>query len=239
MSRSRSRSRSPERGAGAGVLNQAGRSGEPHGASQSIEFRAGDWQCRACGRHVYGSRTECKCGQPKALNEPAAQGPFAAAATAGSRPGDWPCPSCGAIVYASKALRPPYTTYHPYHHPIPPPTTRFLPTGGLLPIPPPTTTYHPLPPPPTPTTTYHTLPHPSTTSHTSHHLPHLPPPPTGGLLPMPDPKADGRRAVRRLDARGVRLRSTERPAEEPGAPELRIGWACAWACAWPRNTQKY
>ena len=226
-SRSRSRSRSPERGAGAGVLNQAGRSGELHGASQSIEFRAGDWQCRACGRHVYGSRTECKCGQPKALNaEPAAQGPFAAAATAGSRPGDWPCPSCGAIVYASKALPPPYTTYHPYHtiyHLPPPPSTYHH-------LPPPISTYHHLPP------TYHPLPthlpHLPPPPTPFHHLPHLPPPPTGGLLPMPDPKADGRRAVRRLDARparGVRLRSTERPAEEPGAPRAsnRLGMRLA------------
>ena len=101
-SRSRSRSRSPERGAG--VLNQAGRSGELNGASHSTEFRAGDWQCRNCGRHVYGSRAECKCGQPKALNAaPVAQGPFAA----NSRPGDWLCPSCGVVVYASKALPPP------------------------------------------------------------------------------------------------------------------------------------
>lgn len=101
-SRSRSRSRSPERGAG--VLNQAGRSGELNGASHSTEFRAGDWQCRSCGRHVYGSRAECKCGQPKALNAaPVAQGPFAA----NSRPGDWLCPSCGVVVYASKALPPP------------------------------------------------------------------------------------------------------------------------------------
>ena len=101
-SRSRSRSRSPERGAG--VLNQAGRSGELNGASHSTEFRAGDWQCRNCGRHVYGSREQCKCGQPKALNAaPVAQGPFAA----NSRPGDWLCPSCGVVVYASKALPPP------------------------------------------------------------------------------------------------------------------------------------
>ena len=100
-SRSRSRSRSPERGAG--VLNQARRSGELNGASHSTEFRAGDWQCRNCGRHVYGSRDVCKCGQPKALNEnPVAHGPFAA----NSRPGDWLCPSCGVVVYASKALPP-------------------------------------------------------------------------------------------------------------------------------------
>ena len=115
-SRSRSRSRSPERGAGV----QAGRSGELNGASHSTEFRAGDWQCRSCGRHVYGSRAECKCGQPKALNAaPVAQGPFAA----NSRPGDWLCPSCGVVVYASKALPPPYTTCH---H-LPTPTTFYHP----------------------------------------------------------------------------------------------------------------
>ena len=130
-SRSPPRSRSPERSAVAGVLNQAGRPGELHGASQSTELRAGDWQCRSCGRHVYGSRMECKCGQPKALNAaPGVQGPFAAAATDGSRsrPGDWQCPGCGAVVYASKALLPPYTTYHHLPPPPTPPTTHPLPS---------------------------------------------------------------------------------------------------------------
>jgi len=147
-SRSPPRSRSPERSAVAGVLNQAGRPGELHGASQSTELRAGDWQCRSCGRHVYGSRMECKCGQPKALNAaPGVQGPFAAAATDGSRsrPGDWQCPGCGAVVYASKALLPPYTTYHHLPPPPTPPTTHPLPTSHLPPPPPtpiPTTSYH-------------------------------------------------------------------------------------------------
>ena len=75
---SQSRSRSPER--------SASRSTEPTGAAslkqvasqalgQSAEFRAGDWECRSCGRHVFGSRMQCKCGQPKALNAvPANQG---------------------------------------------------------------------------------------------------------------------------------------------------------------------
>jgi hypothetical protein len=106
-----------------------------------------------------------------------------------------------------------------------------LPRPSCRPILPTTTSlHHPLHLPPT-----H---YPPPTSH--HHLPHLflPPPTTGVLLPMPDPKANGRGAVRRLGARparGVRLWSTERPADEPGAPELRT----AWACAWPRNTQTF
>ena len=110
--------------------------------------------------------------------------------------------------------------------------TGFVPAAALsstLPRP----SHHPKPP---ATTSLHPPPttHKSTTSDyvpTCHHLPQLPPPTTGVLLPMQHPKADGCGAVRRLDgrpARGLRPRSTERPEEEPGAPEL--------GAAWPRNT---
>ena len=69
-----------------------------------VQVRPGDWECRSCGRHVYGSRVECKCGQPRAMNAaPMAAPAFAAGVTAGARPGDWPCSACGAIVYASRA----------------------------------------------------------------------------------------------------------------------------------------
>ena len=45
-------------------------------------MRDGDWTCASCGRHVYGCRIECKCGQPKPFAGLAAAAAAANAAAA-------------------------------------------------------------------------------------------------------------------------------------------------------------
>lgn len=72
-------------------------------------WKPGDWECRACGDHVFASKSMCRCGYARiatpAENPSPVQPPVRLEATLppGWKHGDWMCPACGDHVFASKA----------------------------------------------------------------------------------------------------------------------------------------